>query len=258
LRAWKADLYDSNSGVQFEMGLRVIERLKIKDGERILDIGCGTGRLTFEIAKKNPSGSVTGIDITENMIKKAKENLVLTGLKNVTFFNEDILKYTPKKKFDAIFSNSALHWIPDSKALFKKISKCLLPNGRISAQVAAKGGISKYMTLLFSPVQPLNLSEYFRNWRFPIRQFNPNGLKRLLEKNGFSEVDIKKFAQTIEFDKHDSLITFLKTGPLVPILSQIPVEKRNSYLKYLLQVFQSEGDAILKITINRLLFCAKK
>ncbi|NVM52553.1 MAG: class I SAM-dependent methyltransferase [Candidatus Helarchaeota archaeon] len=129
-----ADFYDSQANVQFRLGMKTIKELNIQDGETILDIGCGTGRLTIEIAKKNLSGIIIGLDNNPDMIAKAKENIKRSDITNIQLVTKGILDYEPKIQFHAIFSNSALHWIQKTRDLYQKIFTILAPGGRLVAK----------------------------------------------------------------------------------------------------------------------------
>ncbi|NVM05080.1 MAG: methyltransferase domain-containing protein [Candidatus Helarchaeota archaeon] len=257
MKAWKAELYDSKSFAQFEIGMKLINELNIKNGEKILDIGCGTGRLTMEIAKKNPGGLVIGLDNSQDMIDKANFNLKNWGLKNLKFIKANILQYEPEVQFNAVYSNSALHWIENTRDLFVKIYNILLPEGRILAQIPA-GGLHQYIPLFIATIQSLNLSQYFKNWKFPSRLTNPKILMKLLSSIGFNDVQIKKVTQKVKFETLEDLIAWLQTGPLVAILSQLPAKKREKYLNYLLNIFKSKGDSILEAQMNRICIKAIK
>ncbi|MHA1380816.1 MAG: class I SAM-dependent methyltransferase [Candidatus Helarchaeota archaeon] len=258
MRAWKADLYDSKSYVQFELGMKVMDMLKIKDGENILDIGCGTGRLTVEIAKRTPSGLVIGLDNNQEMINKAKDNLKKVSFSNIRYINENILDYKPEFQFHAIFSNSALHWILKTQDVFQKIFDILLPEGRVSAQMAAKGGMNEHMGLFLYPIKTLNLSKFYRDWQYPIQLINPKKLRRILDSIGFTDIEVQKVDQKIPFDSPEELIVFLRTAALVPILSQLPPAKIDEYLKCLLEIFREKDESILIVHMNRIFLKAKK
>ncbi|MFX0137876.1 MAG: class I SAM-dependent methyltransferase [Candidatus Hodarchaeota archaeon] len=257
MKAWKAELYDSKSFAQFEIGMKLINELKVKNGEKILDIGCGTGRLTMEIAKRNPAGLVIGLDNSQDMIDKANFNLKNCDLKNLVFIKANILQYEPKVQFNAVYSNSALHWIENSHDLFLRIYNILLPKGRILAQIPA-GGLHQYIPLFITTIQSLNLSKYFKNWKYSSRLINPKTLRKILPQIGFIDVQIKKVTQNVKFKSLEDLISWLQTGPLVAILSQLPAEKQEIYLNYLMNIFKSKGDSILDAQMNRTCINAKK
>ncbi|OMH40090.1 class I SAM-dependent methyltransferase [Desulfurobacterium indicum] len=91
----------------------MIEKLSLKGNELVLDIGCGDGKITFEIARRVPDGYVVGIDSSEEMIKLASKMFSPSKYPNLSFRFLDIQEMDFSGEFDVIFSNAALHWIID-------------------------------------------------------------------------------------------------------------------------------------------------
>ena len=131
---WDAARYHRVSDPQRSWGLRVLERLDARDGERILDIGCGTGRLTAEIASRVPGTRVVGVDRSRTMLAEARRRA--SGL---TLGQADATRLPLRDRtFDAVFSTATFHWVHDHATLFAEISRVLVPGGRLVAQ--AGGG----------------------------------------------------------------------------------------------------------------------
>jgi len=255
---FEADFYDSKSQVQYNLGLKLIGYLKIKNGETILDIGCGPGRLTLEIAKLNLDGFVIGLDYNQDMIIKALENLWKSGLINAQFINENILQYDPPLQFNAIFSNSALHWIQETHELYQKIYDILAPGGRLVAQMPAKGSLDKFVSAFMAPIQPLDFADYFRKWSYPIKFMSIKTLRRILSSIGYVDMQIWEEDQEIQFQTPQEVLDFLKTASIIPILSQLPPEKKDSYLSSLLDIINQRAEELLNVTMRRLFVIVKK
>ncbi len=128
---WDANLYKEHSDLQFRIGKVAIVQLKPRDGERILEIGCGTGGLTALIAKSIPRGRITAVDISRNMVEKTRQTLIQSGVHNVEFECLDAMAMTYNNEFDAIFSNAVIHLICWKDLLFQRLYEALRPGGRI-------------------------------------------------------------------------------------------------------------------------------
>jgi len=253
-----ADFYDLKSDVQYNLGLKTIKEFDVQNGESILDIGCGTGRLTIELAKRNSSGTIIGLDPNPDMIQKAKENIQRSGITNIQLITSGILEYKPKIQFHGIFSNSALHWIKETYALYRKVYALLQPGGRLVAQTPTMGGYSDLAALFLVPIQPLNLSRYFKNWQYPIKLVKPHHLQKLLSSIGYQDIQIWNENHEVKFDNAEDLFNFLRTAALVPVLSQLPPEKKESYLTYLLNTFKTKENLGLHLSMKRLFLKIKK
>ncbi|TFG05759.1 MAG: methyltransferase domain-containing protein [Promethearchaeota archaeon] len=256
--AFEPEFYDQNSEVQFNLGLKTVQQLNVKDGETILDIGCGTGHLTIEIAKRTPSGSLIGIDINPHMIAKAKENLHKCNMTNIQFITTEILRYHPNMQFDAIFSNSALHWVQETRQLYHKIYALLRPGGRLVAQTATKGSLTSFIPLFLTPIKPLQLSKYFTNWTYPIKLLSPQYLRKILVAIGYTDINLWVMKQKISFDSFEVLLGFLRSASLVPILSQLPPNQRQPYLDHLLNTLKTQDPHNLELIMKRLFINVRK
>src|SRR5262245_57215413 len=133
---WDASDYARNSQGQFGWAISNIGKLELQTGETVLDIGCGDGKITAELAKRVPLGRVAGIDRSENMVALARHLIVLP---NVTFRLMDVQEIAFDSEFDAVFSNSTLHWVPDYAAVSRGIARALKPNGRIFLSMGGRG-----------------------------------------------------------------------------------------------------------------------
>ena len=125
--------YDKHSDVQFQHGLKMMdELLKPNPGECILDLGCGTGRLTMELqARVGSDGRVVGLDPNEERIRTAQAKLTEEMQKTITFLHGMCSDAIGLRPFDAVFSNYVLHWVRDHPMTFKQLSDCLKPGGRL-------------------------------------------------------------------------------------------------------------------------------
>lgn len=139
---WDAEYYKKHAKGQFERGKKAIESFGFVGNEHVLDIGCGDGRITAEIAKHIPHGAVVGIDISENMINNAKKSFM--AISSVSFMQADATTFTSDKKFDVVVSFATLHWIKHQKKVLQNIFAVLKPGGRLCFIMAAtnKGPIS--------------------------------------------------------------------------------------------------------------------
>ncbi len=138
---WDAGLYESGHAFVWKYGAALLPLLDSQPGERILDLGCGTGQLTAEIAA---SGAETlGIDSSPEMIGQARQNYP-----KLKFQLADARSFEVSQHFDAVFSNAALHWIPDARPVVRAIYRALRPGGRMVAEFGGKGNTGQVMAAL--------------------------------------------------------------------------------------------------------------
>ena len=132
--AWDAATYNTHFSFVWEFATDLLSALKPAKGEKILDIGCGTGQLTAAIAEAG--STVTGIDNDEAMVSRARQNFP-----GVDFAVMDARALTYANEFDAVFSNASLHWMRPPTPVVAGISRALKPGGRLVAEMGGQGNI---------------------------------------------------------------------------------------------------------------------
>ncbi len=138
--SWKAD-YHKQSDFQFEVGKEAIAGFNLKGTERILDVGCGTGKTTNYCARMLTTGSVVGIDLSDNMISFAQKTYKNTP--NLTFMRCSATEIPFENEFDLVYSMFCLHWVKDQESAIQKIAKSLKPGGRAFLYIAYESELLK-------------------------------------------------------------------------------------------------------------------
>lgn len=173
---WDSALYDNKHDFVFKYGEDLIRLLQPVKGERILDLGCGTGYLANLIAE---SGAVvTGIDSSADMISKAKETYP-----GVHFRVQSAAEFVSENRFDAIFSNAVLHWIKEKELVIDAMFRNLEENGRLVLEMGGKRNVEGIVTTLKDTLLKygFNKQAAAEQWYFP----SLSEYTGLLEKRGF-------------------------------------------------------------------------
>ena len=172
---WDAGLYDDKHSFVWKLAEGVLELLEAKPGERILDLGCGTGHLAAKIAEAG--AQVVGVDRSPEMIRQAREKYPA-----LRFAVMDARELTLGGAFDAVFSNATLHWIKQPERVITGIGELLRPGGRFVAEFGGKGNTNELVKAVERSWQKLGFPGSLPNpWYYPsIAEY-----AALLEKNGF-------------------------------------------------------------------------
>ncbi|QQL49109.1 methyltransferase domain-containing protein [Mucilaginibacter ginkgonis] len=159
---WNAELYDDKHAFVYQFGESVLGLLDVKPGERIHDLGCGTGDLTKQIQELG--ADVIGTDLSPQMIAKAKEKFP-----DVKFEVADAADFELGNDFDAVFSNAALHWVKDQDAMMTSVYKSLKPGGRFVAEMGGKGNVQKLITVTRDTLNKYGYHQQakYSQWYFP-------------------------------------------------------------------------------------------
>ena len=145
---WNAEEYAKHSSAQQIWARELIPKLQLRGSESLLDIGCGDGKITAEIATQLPEGDVLGVDSSPDMVALAKKHFPKNRYPNLSFGSADAGHLLFKEQFDIVFSNAALHWIKDHKPVISGIQKSLKAKGRIFLQMGGKGNAEVIISLL--------------------------------------------------------------------------------------------------------------
>lgn len=172
---WNSALYDEKHSFVWKLAEGVLELLDAKHGERILDLGCGTGHLTAKIAEAGVH--VVGVDRSPEMIRQAREKYPA-----LRFEVMDARELTLGGTFDAVFSNATLHWIKEPERVIDGIGILLRPGGRFVAEFGGKGNTNEFVKAVGRAWQKLALpGPPPHPWYYPsVAEY-----AALLEKNGF-------------------------------------------------------------------------
>jgi trans-aconitate methyltransferase len=141
MKKWDASLYDQKHAFVFKYGEELIGVLKPQRGERILDVGCGTGHLTSRISDRGVF--VTGIDNSVEMIESAR-----AAYPQVDFRVADAADFSFPEPFDGIFSNAALHWVKRAEDAVVCMSRALRPGGRLVVEFGGHGNVRRIYTAI--------------------------------------------------------------------------------------------------------------
>ena len=140
--------YSKNSANQYAWAQELIPKLKLRGNEALLDIGCGDGKITAEIAKALPRGRAVGVDSSKEMIKLAQNTFPQEAHPNLSFQLMDARKLAFNEEFDKVFSNAALHWIVDQAAVLQGAQRSLKSGGQLLFQMAGKGNAQAVIDIL--------------------------------------------------------------------------------------------------------------
>src|SRR5262245_54755780 len=136
---WHASDYHRQSGLQQAMAEEQLARLTLSGSERVLDVGCGDGKITAEIAARVPRGSVLGVDPSHDMIAFASGRFAPPAHANLRFEVADARRLPYRDEFDLVVSFNALHWVPEQDAALGSIRAALKPTGRALLRMVPAG-----------------------------------------------------------------------------------------------------------------------
>ncbi|MES2219463.1 MAG: methyltransferase domain-containing protein [Acidobacteriota bacterium] len=150
-QTWNPSEYAAHGRYVTDLGANILGWLDPQPGEEILDLGCGDGVLTAQIAERG--ANVLGVDASPEMVEAARTRGLSAQVVDAT-------QLEFRRRFDAVFSNAALHWIHDQPALLRGVAQALKPGGRFVAEMGGHGNIATIRVALHAALSHHSLAEW--------------------------------------------------------------------------------------------------
>jgi len=234
--------YQKASKHQQEWGNSLVSELTLNGNEAILDLGCGDGRITEQLALLVPDGKVVGIDASIGMIKTAMQR----ASDNLSFIQLDINSLDYQNTFDVIFSNAALHWIKDHKKLLANSYSTLRDNGILLWDFAENGNCSNFFAVVREKIESEKYKQYFYNFEWPWYMPNKDDYIKLISDSGFDRYSVTEVNRDRYFKNTDEMIKWIDQPSIVPFISILPEEIKKEFRRDVIhsmikRTLQSDG-----------------
>ena len=226
---WNAADYAANSVVQQTWARELIAKLNLRGDESILDVGCGDGKVTAELARASPDGLVVGTDASPQMIAFAKRTFPAKKNPNLKFQVMDARKIKFARQFDVIFSNAALHWVDDHEKVLRGAATVLKPGGRLVVSCGGKGNAQDVFVALRPEIRLKRWREFFKKMPTPYFFYAPDDYKKWLPKFGFKIEKLKLAPKHATYNGAEGFATWLRTT-WIPYVQRVPENVREEFI----------------------------
>jgi trans-aconitate 2-methyltransferase len=228
-REWDAKTYDRVSDPQYQWGLEVLDRLELAGDERVMDAGCGSGRVTTKLLERLPNGSVLCVDASESMIEQAQETLG----DRAEYLVADLAELEIDRPVDVVFSTATFHWVTDHDRLFSRLRAAIRPGGRLHAQCGGKGNVAKHAQAIVSVATRPEFAPHFQEmtviWNFA----SPGETEERLRRAGFDQVRCWLEDKPVQPENPYDFTTTVTMGPH---LARLPEQLRRSFAEAVLEL----------------------
>jgi ubiquinone/menaquinone biosynthesis C-methylase UbiE len=201
-----------------------LSRLSLRGNERVLDAGCGTGRLTADLLEALPRGQVVGVDLSQNMLNSAREHLSAHGSR-VSLVAADLLLLPFEHAFDGIVSTSAFHWVLDHDQLFRGLHRVLVPGGWLEAQCGGGPNLAVLRRRTDALAATTKFAPYFSGFREPWLFQDAESAAETLRRAGFLDVETSVEPAPTVLDGAEQYNEFVRNIIFRQHLRQIPDER---------------------------------
>ena len=227
---WDAKDYASNSQNQYTWAKELISKLQLASDESILDIGCGDGKITAEIAQTVPKGRVVGIDSSPNMINLAKRNFPQQRFPNLSFELMNAQQLVFEQEFDVAFSNAALHWIMDQKSVLTGVYRSLRSGGKALFQMGGKGSSQPVIDIFDELKTNSKYQSFFSDFKFPYNFPTPQEYIPLLIQAHLEPLRVELFVKDMNFLDLQGMAGWIRTT-WIPFTERVPAALREGFIR---------------------------
>jgi trans-aconitate 2-methyltransferase len=231
---WDAANYVRRSSMQEAMAAEVLALLHLNGSERVLDIECGDGRVTSEIASRLPHGSVIGVDASREMIAFAGKH---AARPNLQFRVANAADLAFHHEFDLVVSFNALHWLPDPDPPLRCIRAAMKATGQAQLRLVADGERKSLETVIEETRKSLRWADYFVNFRDPYLHLTPQEYALAAGRNGLRVERVQVSSKAWDFETRENFLASCKVT-LVEWTRMLPGGEKAAFIHDVLDRYQ--------------------
>jgi trans-aconitate 2-methyltransferase len=228
---WNAEIYDRIGTPMRRWAQRVIDDLGLRGDETVLDAGCGSGSVTFDLLARLPRGKIYAVDASAEMIASLERTLAERGVTNVVPIRASLTDFALPEPVDCVFSNAVFHWIPDDDALFGCLASATRRGGRLRAQCGGYGNNAHVLEGVATVREDEHFAPYLRGFTDSKKYRRPEEAKAALERAGWCDVRASLFGEPVPFEREDDAALYVRTILLRDHVERLPDTERDAYAR---------------------------
>lgn len=239
---WNPQDYAQNSAAQLKWARELIATIQFGGDESILDVGCGDGKITAEFTAYVPRGRVLGIDVSAAMIDYARATFPPERFPNLEFRVMDARAIEHDRRFDLVFSNAALHWVDDQRAVVLGVARILRPGGRLVISCGGRGNAAGVARTLRALLRQVQWKPYFEGFDFRYYFLGPEDYAPWLAESGFRARRLELAPKDMTHQGPEGLAAWIRTT-WTPYTTRVPEALREQFIRELVEHYAQEHPA---------------
>ncbi len=252
---WNPDHYNRNSAAQEKWASELLAKLRLKGDEQILDIGCGDGKVTAEVARSVPRGKVVGLDSSIEMIDFARKNFPAEAIPQLRFQLGDARALDFHEEFDWVVSFASLHWVIDHRPVLAGIRRALRPGGRVMLQFGGKGNAAEVFQVMSEVIVRPRWAERFVGFESPWGFYNPEEYEPWLHQAGLLPKRLALIPKDMTQEGSQGLTDWLRST-WMPYWERVPADLRQEFFHEVVEGYLNrhplDAEGIVHIAMVRL------
>jgi len=219
---WDAETYDRIGTPMRAWSRQVIDDLQLQGDEVVLDAGCGSGSVTFDLLERLQRGRVYAVDASPEMIASLRAYIKERGERRITPMVASLTDFTLPEQVDCVFSNAVFHWIPDDDALFGCLHRATKPGGQLRAQCGGFGNNAHVLEAVAVVRERPQFAPYLHGFSDSKKYRTPEQAMRALEAAGWRDVQARLWDQPVPFASHADGALYVRTILLRDHVARLP------------------------------------
>jgi len=226
---WDPRDYAANSAAQLAWARELIAMLHLRADEHVLDVGCGDGKITADLARALPRGSAAGIDFSPQMIRFARKRFPRNKNPNLDFHVMDARRIRFAQQFDVLFSNAALHWVEDHLAFLRGAAAALKSGGRLIVSCGGKGNAHDVFLAARPVLRLKRWREFFRRMPRAYFFYAPEAYEKWLPRLGFKALAVRLTPKDAAYNGRAGFAAWFRTT-WMPYTQRVPEALREKFI----------------------------
>ncbi|MBT6120809.1 methyltransferase domain-containing protein [bacterium] len=226
---WNAEDYAKQSSAQQSWAIELINKIKMEGNERILDVGCGDGKITAALAEKCKNGHVVGVDSSAEMVHRSIQ-AYRDNHSNLSFKTMNASSLNFDEKFDIIFSNSALHWVKDHGPVLDGMYQSLKEKGHIYLRFGGQGTLDTFQPIIDSLTAKEAWASYFKEYQEKWHFYDDKTYIDWVVDTGFKPISVKLVPTIMTYKERAGLSGWIRTT-WHPYLDYLPEHKKHRFIQ---------------------------
>jgi trans-aconitate methyltransferase len=227
---WNPQDYARHSRGQEAWARELLTQINLRPDDVVLDVGCGDGRITVAIASSLADGRAVGVDVSGEMISHATAQHCHAPVNNLRFAQADAAALPFDSEFSVVFSNAALHWVPDQRAALLGIARALRPGGRFIAQCGGHGNVAAVIATFERVAASSRWRAVCSPGEIPYRFHTAETYRAWLEEAHMEVQECRLIPKDMVHEDYDVFVGWLRTA-WHPYTSGVPLELRDAFLE---------------------------
>lgn len=233
---WNPEDYAKHSDAQWKWAQTLMQNLNLSEYKSILDVGCGDGKITANLAQAIPKSRIMGIDSSPGMIAYAQEKYAINRHPHLTFSCLDARSLKFNQEFDLVFSNATLHWVDDHQGFLRGANQALRDHGKLIISCGGEGNAAQILATFAQLITTETWQPYFIDFVNPYFFYGLQDYQTWLKQFGFKVNRLELVPKDMTHQGKSALAGWIRTT-WMPFTQQVPTLQQAEFITQFVELY---------------------